>query len=63
MGLSHKLPSFSFELTIIQAQNIDSIMLSRENSLFSRFYLRIGNNNKKIQFNTKKVSSKSIIPF
>ncbi|XP_019437630.1 PREDICTED: uncharacterized protein LOC109343672 [Lupinus angustifolius] len=61
MGLSHKFPSFSFELRIIQAQNIESIK-STGNSLFARFYLPIGNN-KIIQLNTKKVSSKATIPF
>ncbi|OIW15031.1 hypothetical protein TanjilG_13958 [Lupinus angustifolius] len=61
MGLSHKFPSFSFELRIIQAQNIESIK-STGNSLFARFYLPIGNN-KRIQLNTKKVSSKATIPF
>lgn len=58
MGLSHKFPSFSFELRIIQAQNIEST-----GNLFARFYLPAGNNNKRIQLNTKKVSSKSVIPF
>ncbi|CAL0320368.1 unnamed protein product [Lupinus luteus] len=62
MGLSHKSPSFNFELRIIQAQNIES-MKSTRNSLFARFYLPIGNNNQRIQLNTKKVSSKSIFPF
>ncbi|KAF1864352.1 hypothetical protein Lal_00022009 [Lupinus albus] len=61
MGLSHKFPSFSFELRIIEAQNIESIK-SMGNSLFARFYLPIGNN-KRIQLNTKKVSSKATIPF
>lgn len=61
MGLSHKFPSFSFELRIIQAQNIESIK-SIGNLLFARFYLPAGNNNKRIQLNTKKVSSKSLIP-
>ncbi|KAE9587759.1 hypothetical protein Lalb_Chr23g0277361 [Lupinus albus] len=63
MGLSRKLHSFNFELRIIQAQNIDSIKLSTRNFIFSRFYLPTGNNNKRIQLNTKKVSSKSIIAF
>lgn len=63
MGLSHKFPSFSFELRIIQAQNIESIK-SMGNLLFARFYLPAGNNNnKRIQLNTKKVSSKSLSPF
>ncbi|CAL0327956.1 unnamed protein product [Lupinus luteus] len=61
MGLSDKFPSFSFELQIIQAQNIESIK-SKGNSLFARLYLPIGNN-KRIQINTKKVSSKATMPF
>ncbi|KAK7281008.1 hypothetical protein RIF29_08636 [Crotalaria pallida] len=60
MGLSYKFPSFTFELRIVQAKNIESIK-SMGNSLFARFYLPTGNN-KRIQLNTKKVSSKSVLP-
>ncbi|OIV97513.1 hypothetical protein TanjilG_11037 [Lupinus angustifolius] len=61
MDSSHNLPSLCFELRIIQAKNIECIK-SSGNSLFARFYLPTGNNNK-IQLNTKKVSSKSMNPF
>ncbi|KAJ7956830.1 C2 domain protein [Quillaja saponaria] len=54
MGAPKSFSSFSFELRIIQAKNIE--FKSTEN-LFVRIYLSAGNNNK-IQLNTQKVSSK-----
>ncbi|KAJ1377342.1 C2 domain [Sesbania bispinosa] len=59
MASSQKLPSFSCELRIIQAQNIEFIKPMK--NLFARFYLPAGNN-KRIQLNTKKVPSNSV-PF
>ncbi|KAK7281009.1 hypothetical protein RIF29_08637 [Crotalaria pallida] len=61
MDSSHKFPSFTFELRIIQAKNIEQIKYMG-NSLFARFYLPTGNN-KRIQLNSKRVSSRSVIPF
>ncbi|KAG4975331.1 hypothetical protein AAZX31_11G244400 [Glycine max] len=61
MDHSHKLPSFSCELRIIQAQNVESIKTTK--NLFTRLYLPAGNN-KRIQLNTKKVSSNTqCVPF
>jgi len=50
---------FSFELRIIQARNIESVKSTK--NLFSRLYLPTGNN-KRIQLNSKSVSTKSV-PF
>ncbi|XP_020220434.1 uncharacterized protein LOC109803320 [Cajanus cajan] len=61
MDKSRKVPSFSCELRIIQAQNVDSIKSTK--NLFARLYLPSGNN-KRIQLNTKKVSSNTKhVPF
>ncbi|KAI9113695.1 hypothetical protein K1719_014946 [Acacia pycnantha] len=60
MGLSQKFPSFSCELRIIQAQNVE-FNSKRKGNLFSRFYLSAGTN-KRIQVNTRKISSQSV-PF
>lgn len=61
MDHSHKLPSFSCELRIIQAQNVESIKTTK--NLFTRLYLPAGSN-KRIQLNTKKVSSNTqCVPF
>ncbi|CAJ1855918.1 unnamed protein product [Sphenostylis stenocarpa] len=61
MDQSHKLSSFSCELRIIQAQNVEAIKSAR--NLFARLYLPSGNN-KRIQLNTKKVSSNiNHVPF
>jgi len=51
--------NFSFELRIIQARNIESVKSTK--NLFARLYLPTGNN-KRIQLNSKSVSSKSV-PF
>ncbi|XP_061336553.1 uncharacterized protein LOC133283674 [Gastrolobium bilobum] len=59
MDLSQNLPSFSCELRIIQAQNVEFIKSTK--NLFARLYLPAGNN-RRIQLNSKKVSSKSV-PF
>ncbi|KAK7387519.1 hypothetical protein VNO78_28383 [Psophocarpus tetragonolobus] len=55
MGQSQKLTTFSCEVRIIQAQNVESTK-----NLFSRLYLPAGNN-KRIQLSTKTVSSGSNI--
>ncbi|MED6148442.1 hypothetical protein PIB30_053279 [Stylosanthes scabra] len=61
MGMSQNFCSlFKCEIRIIQVQNVDSI--KSKGNLFARFYLPSGNNNKRIQVNTKKVHSKSL-PF
>ncbi|XP_027337594.1 uncharacterized protein LOC113851331 [Abrus precatorius] len=60
MDLSQKLPSFSCELKIIQAQKVEPIRPTK--NLFVRLYLPAGNN-KRIQLNTKKVSSVKSVPF
>lgn len=60
MGLSQNSPSFGCELRIIQAQNVEFNSTGKGN-LFARFYLPAGNN-KRIQQNTRKISSKSV-PF
>ncbi|TKY47654.1 hypothetical protein E2542_SST29714 [Spatholobus suberectus] len=61
MDQSHKLPSFSCELRIMQAQNVESIKSTK--NLFARLYLPAGNK-KRIQLNTKKVSSSiKYVPF
>ncbi|XP_025622735.2 uncharacterized protein [Arachis hypogaea] len=61
MGMSKNFCSlFKCEIRIIQVQNVDSI--KSKGNLFARFYLPSGNNNKRIQLNTKKVHSKSF-PF
>ncbi|KAK7306013.1 hypothetical protein VNO77_43927 [Canavalia gladiata] len=57
MDLTQKLRSFSCELTIIQAQNVEPMKPMK--NLFARLYLPAGNN-KRIQLNTKKLSS---VPF
>ncbi|KEH35303.1 uncharacterized protein [Medicago truncatula] len=51
--------NFSFELRIIQARNIESVKSTK--NLFARLYLPTGNN-KRIQLNSKSVSTKSV-PF
>ncbi|MED6137179.1 hypothetical protein PIB30_062665 [Stylosanthes scabra] len=58
MGMSQNFCSlFTCEIRIIQVQNLDS--KKSKGNLFARFYLPSGNNNKRIQLNTKKVHSKS----
>ncbi|XP_058781541.1 uncharacterized protein LOC131655747 [Vicia villosa] len=51
--------SFSCELKIIQARNVEFIKSTK--NLFARFYLPIGNN-KRIKLNSKNVSTK-LVPF
>ncbi|XP_054822613.1 uncharacterized protein LOC129320949 [Prosopis cineraria] len=60
MGLSQKFPSFSCELRIIQAQNV-KFNSKRKGNLFTRLYLSAGED-KTIQVNSRKMSSKSV-PF
>ncbi|XP_028776588.1 uncharacterized protein LOC114733306 [Neltuma alba] len=57
MGLSQKFPSFSCELRIIQAQNVE-FNSKGKGSLFTRFYLSAGTN-KRIQVDTQKISFQS----
>ncbi|KAK7311130.1 hypothetical protein RJT34_09054 [Clitoria ternatea] len=54
MGMSQKLHSFSLEVRIIQAQNMQPVKPTK--NLFTRLYLPIGNN-QKIQLNGKKLVS------
>ncbi|KAI4345242.1 hypothetical protein L6164_012382 [Bauhinia variegata] len=56
MGLCQKLPSFSCELRILQAQNVD--FKSSMGNFFVRLHLSTGNN-KGIQLNTRKISPTS----
>ncbi|KAF7834292.1 putative C2 domain-containing protein [Senna tora] len=56
MGMSQNFPSFSCEVRIIQAQNVE-FNSSGKGNLFARFYLSAGTN-KRIQLNTRKISSK-----
>ncbi|KAK7379468.1 hypothetical protein VNO80_04929 [Phaseolus coccineus] len=61
MDHSHRVSSFSCELRIIQAKNVESIQSTK--NLFARLYLPAGTN-KRIQLNTKKVSSNmKYVPF
>ncbi|XP_068474326.1 uncharacterized protein [Phaseolus vulgaris] len=53
MDHSHRVSSFSCELRIVQAKNVESMQSTK--NLFARLYLPAGTN-KRIQLNTKKVS-------
>ncbi|KAG6604030.1 hypothetical protein SDJN03_04639, partial [Cucurbita argyrosperma subsp. sororia] len=55
MGAAQKLCSFSCEIRILQAKNIEFIS---PKNLFVRYYLSAGNN-KRIRLNTKQTSSNS----
>ena len=54
-----ELPSFSCELRIIQAQNVEFKSIG---NLFVRLYLSAGNN-KRIQLNSRKISPTTSAPF
>lgn len=54
--MEKKLPSLKCEVRIVQARNVE--IKSQSSTLFVRFYLSAGHN-RKIQVNTREISSKS----